>query len=47
MRIGPDHPTLKAMRLATAIERYGEGLFGRYMVIEAGRFRSRRLWSWL
>jgi len=33
--------------LAAAIERYGEGLFGRYMVIEEGRFRSRRLWSGL
>ena len=43
--IGPDHPALKAMRLAAAIERYGEGLFGRYTVIEEGRFRSRRLWS--
>ena len=25
MRIGPEHPALKAMRLAAAIERYREG----------------------
>ena len=44
MRIAPENPALKAMRLAAAIERYGEGLFGRYVVVEEGRFRSRRLW---
>lgn len=45
MRTGTENPALKAMRLAAAIERYGEGLFGRYTVIEEGRFRSRHLWS--
>jgi len=45
VRINPENPVLKAMRLTAAIERYGERLFGRYMVIEEGRFRSRRLWS--
>jgi predicted nuclease of predicted toxin-antitoxin system len=45
MRIGPENPALKATRLAAAIERYGDGLFGRYTVIEEGRFRSRRLWA--
>jgi predicted nuclease of predicted toxin-antitoxin system len=45
MRIGSENPVLKSTRLAAAIERYGEGLFGRYMVIEEGRFRSRHLWS--
>lgn len=45
MRIAPENPALKAMRLAAAIERYGEGLLGRYVVIEEGRFRSRRLWA--
>jgi predicted nuclease of predicted toxin-antitoxin system len=45
MRIVSESPALKAMRLAAAIERYGEGLFGRYVVIEEGRFRSRRLWA--
>jgi hypothetical protein len=28
------------MRLAAAIERYDEGLFGHYVVIEEGRFRA-------
>jgi predicted nuclease of predicted toxin-antitoxin system len=45
MRIGPENPALKTIRLAAAIERYGEGLFDHYTVIEEGRFRSRRLWS--
>jgi predicted nuclease of predicted toxin-antitoxin system len=45
MRIGTKTSVMKTMRLATAIERYGEGLFGRYTVIEGGRFRSRHLWS--
>jgi predicted nuclease of predicted toxin-antitoxin system len=45
MRIDPDKEELKKMRLAGAIDRYGEELFGRYMVIEEGRFRSRHLWS--
>jgi predicted nuclease of predicted toxin-antitoxin system len=45
MRIDSDNSVLKAERLTAAIERYGEGLFGRYMVIEEGRFRSRRLWT--
>jgi predicted nuclease of predicted toxin-antitoxin system len=45
LRIGPENTALKPIRLAAAIERYGEGLFGRYMVIEEGRFRSRRLWT--
>jgi predicted nuclease of predicted toxin-antitoxin system len=45
MRLDADNAKLKAARLAAVIDRYGEGLFGRYMVIEEGRFRSRRLWS--
>jgi predicted nuclease of predicted toxin-antitoxin system len=47
MRIDPENAELKKIRLAAAIERYGEGLFGRYMVIEEARFRSRKLWSGL
>jgi predicted nuclease of predicted toxin-antitoxin system len=47
MRINPENLSLKATRLAAAIDRYGDGLFGRYMVIEQGRFRSRRVWSGL
>ena len=45
IRVRPEYSALKAVRLAAPIERYGEGLFGRYMVIEEGRFRSRRLWN--
>jgi predicted nuclease of predicted toxin-antitoxin system len=44
MRIGSENPAQKTIRLAAAIERYGEGLFGHYVVIEEGRFRARRLW---
>jgi predicted nuclease of predicted toxin-antitoxin system len=47
MRIKSEDSELKTIRLGSAIERYGEGLFGRYMVIEEGRFRSRQLWSGL
>ena len=36
MRINPDRAELKTIRLAAAIDRYGEELFGRYMVIEGG-----------
>ena len=43
IRIGSETPVLKTTRLATAVERYGEGLLGRYTVIEEGRFRSRPL----
>lgn len=41
MRIGAETPITKAARLAATVERYGEGLVGRYTVIEEGRFRSR------
>jgi predicted nuclease of predicted toxin-antitoxin system len=45
LRIGGEYPALKAIRLAAVVDRYGDGFFGRYTVIEGGRFRSRRLWS--
>jgi predicted nuclease of predicted toxin-antitoxin system len=45
LRIDSDQPGLKGVRLTMAIERYGEELFGRYLVIEAGRLRSRQLWN--
>jgi predicted nuclease of predicted toxin-antitoxin system len=45
MRIDPENAAIKSARLSAAIERYGEGLLGRYTVIEEGRFRSRRLWN--
>jgi predicted nuclease of predicted toxin-antitoxin system len=44
LRIDPARSRLKAERLTAAIERFGAGLFGRYPVIEAARFRSRPLW---
>jgi hypothetical protein len=43
MRIDSEDLVLKTSRLATAIERYGAELFGRYMVIEDRRLRSRPL----
>jgi predicted nuclease of predicted toxin-antitoxin system len=43
MRIAPEKLKLKTGRLATALEQYGEGLFGRYLVIEEDRLRSRLL----
>jgi len=43
MRIASEKLELKTRRLAAAIERYGEGLFGRYVVIEDSRLRSRPL----
>ncbi|MEH2627482.1 putative nuclease of putative toxin-antitoxin system [Bradyrhizobium sp. AZCC 1719] len=43
MRIDFEEPELKKTRLISAIERYGEGLFGRYVVVEDRRLRSRPL----
>jgi len=43
MRIDSEDLALKTTRLVAAIERYGAGLFGRYMVIEDRRLRSRSL----
>ena len=43
LRIDPENAQLKKLRLAAATEQYGDALFGRYTVIEDGRFRSRRL----
>jgi predicted nuclease of predicted toxin-antitoxin system len=45
MRIGSENSELKTMQLAAAIERYGEGRLGRYVVIKEGRFRVRPLRS--
>jgi predicted nuclease of predicted toxin-antitoxin system len=41
----PNHP-LKWARLNAAISRFGEGLFGRFTVVEEARFRSRPLLDW-
>lgn len=43
MRVALGNPARKTKRLAAAIERYGEGLFGCHTVVEEGRLRSRRL----
>ena len=43
LRIDPEKSQLKWTRLESAIARFGEGLFGRYVVIEEARFRSRPL----
>ena len=43
LRIDPTMHALKEARLDAAISRFGDGLFGRYVIVEAARFRSRRL----
>jgi predicted nuclease of predicted toxin-antitoxin system len=43
LRIEPSRRSLKGPRLLTAIDRFGNTLFGRYTVIEDARFRSRTL----
>lgn len=43
LRIDPEKSQLKWARLESAIATFGEGLFGRYVVIEEARFRSRPL----
>lgn len=43
IRMEPGEPSLKWDRLELAITRYGTTLFGRYLVIERARFRSRPL----
>jgi predicted nuclease of predicted toxin-antitoxin system len=43
LRIVSESRALKWPRLAAAIERYGEALFGRYTVVEESRIRSRPL----
>jgi len=43
LRIDPENHLLKWRRLEAAVARFGERLFGRYLVIEETRFRSRPL----
>ena len=43
LRITPAHRDLKPARLAAAVARYGDDLFGRYTVVELDRIRSRLL----
>jgi predicted nuclease of predicted toxin-antitoxin system len=41
LRVAPPEHALKWVRLKAAIDRYSDMLFGRYLVIEEARFRSR------
>jgi hypothetical protein len=43
LRLEPDMGRLKWLRLRAAIESFGDGLLGRYVVVEETRFRSRPL----
>lgn len=43
IRIAPELRSRKPDRLQMAVKFYGSALFGRYTVIEPGRFRSRPL----
>jgi predicted nuclease of predicted toxin-antitoxin system len=43
LRIDPEKSHLKWMRLESAITKFGDRLFGRFVVIEEARFRSRPL----
>lgn len=43
LRIDSERRALKWTRLEAAIQRFGEGLFGNYTVVEEVRFRVRRL----
>jgi hypothetical protein len=43
LRLRPEQYSLKWVRLEAAVEQFGDRLFGRYVVIEEARFRSRPL----
>jgi predicted nuclease of predicted toxin-antitoxin system len=43
LRVDPAMHALKRERLEAAIARFGDNLFGRYMIVEEARFRSRPL----
>jgi predicted nuclease of predicted toxin-antitoxin system len=43
IRIDPANSAMQAARLNDAVARYGDGLFGRYVVIEQARMRIRDL----
>jgi predicted nuclease of predicted toxin-antitoxin system len=43
LRVDAEKAQLVNVRLLEAVDRFGEGLFGRYVVVEEGRFRSRPL----
>lgn len=43
LRIDPENGPLVRARLLEAVDQFGQGLFGRYIVIDEVRFRSRTL----
>ncbi|WP_245502253.1 DUF5615 family PIN-like protein [Bradyrhizobium betae] len=43
LRIDPESGELVRARLREAVDQFGQALFGRYVVIDEIRFRSRRL----
>jgi predicted nuclease of predicted toxin-antitoxin system len=43
LRIDPENGELVRARLLEAVDQFGQGLFGRYVVIDEIRFRSRPL----
>jgi hypothetical protein len=43
LRLAPEERFAKWERLKTAIDRFGPGSFGRYVVVETSRLRSRPL----
>jgi predicted nuclease of predicted toxin-antitoxin system len=43
LRIDPENAELVRRRLLDAVDQFGQGLFGRYIVIDEVRFRSRPL----
>jgi predicted nuclease of predicted toxin-antitoxin system len=43
MRVASEQPETRWKRLKAAIAHFNEGLYGRYVVIEEGRFRFRPL----
>jgi hypothetical protein len=43
LRVDPERHLLKWVRLESAVQRFGQRFFGRYIVIEEARFRSRPL----
>ncbi|QQO21964.1 DUF5615 family PIN-like protein [Bradyrhizobium diazoefficiens] len=45
LRIDPENGPLVRTRLLEAVNQFSQGLFGRYVVVDEVRFRSRPLWT--
>lgn len=43
LRVDPENGPFVRKRLLEAVDRFGQGLFGRYVVVDEVRFRSRPL----